>query len=60
MQIGTSSWSSVAAGPFTTLGILSTGALFAWGFNGVGNLGLSVTTNRSSPVQVGTSSWTQV
>ena len=72
VQVGTSSWSVVAAGPTvngpengTTIAITQDGRLFTWGKNGFvsGNLGLlasSNTGNRSSPVQVGTSSWTQV
>ena len=64
--MGTSSWTQVSAGQSHTAAIRSDGGLFTWGFNGVppfffsGQLGLGDTTNRSSPVQVGTSSWTQV
>jgi alpha-tubulin suppressor-like RCC1 family protein len=59
-QIGTSSWSALGTG---TMGdhvtaIRSDGALFAWGQNTFGQLGDGTTTNRSSPVQIGTSSWT--
>jgi alpha-tubulin suppressor-like RCC1 family protein len=38
-------------------------ALYAWGYNSYGKLGLNIPTtdNRSSPVQVGTlTDWTQV
>ena len=62
VQIGTSSWLSVATtavSPYA-LAIRSDGALFAWGYNASGQLGDGTTTNRSSPVQIGTSSWTQV
>jgi alpha-tubulin suppressor-like RCC1 family protein len=35
--------------------------LWAWGNNNNGNLGTSDTTNRSSPVQIGSlSNWTQI
>ena len=34
--------------------IKTDGTLWSWGFNGSGQLGLGDTTNRSSPVQVGT------
>ena len=42
--------------------IFSEGNLFAWGYNGVGNLGDSTLTNRSSPVQTiaGGNNWKQV
>ena len=72
IQIGNSSWVQVAAPVMTNAGpvnsnhqiavyaIRSDGALFVWGFNNTGQLGLGDMVNRSSPVQVGTSSWTQV
>jgi alpha-tubulin suppressor-like RCC1 family protein len=59
-NVGTSSWTAVSAGRQHSLAIRSGGSLFAWGFNGNGQLGLSDTTNRSSPVQIGTSSWTAI
>lgn len=63
VQIGTSSWISVSAkgnpSGFTAA-IRNDGALFTWGFNGTGQLGLNDTISRSSPTQVGTSSWTSV
>jgi alpha-tubulin suppressor-like RCC1 family protein len=44
------------------LGITSAGALFVWGDNKYNQLGQNdfITVPRSSPVQVGTSSWTKV
>jgi hypothetical protein len=43
------------------MAIKSDGTLWTWGGNTNGQLGLSVTTGRSSPVQVGTrSDWTQI
>lgn len=69
VQIGTSSWIAVAAGGDTStnpgslysLAIRSDGALFAWGNAANGKLGTNVSTgNFSSPVLVGTSSWTAV
>jgi alpha-tubulin suppressor-like RCC1 family protein len=64
--IGASSWTSVSAGSSHSMAIRIDGGLFAWGLNNNGQLGLTNinaagdTTNRSSPVQVGTSSWTVV
>ena len=59
-QVGTSSWSSVAAGLTHVTALRSDSALFAWGLNNNGELGLDDRIHRSSPVQVGTSSWTLV
>jgi alpha-tubulin suppressor-like RCC1 family protein len=65
VQIGTSSWTSVSAGNSYSAAIRSDGALFTFGRNGttvspLGMLGDGTTIWRSSPVQVGTSSWTLV
>jgi alpha-tubulin suppressor-like RCC1 family protein len=66
VKIGTSSWSVVSAGRDSngtgyTAGITITGALFTWGANATyGNLGDGTTINKSSPVQIGTSSWSKV
>ena len=43
------------------MAIKTTGTLWAWGNNGVANLGLGDTVNRSSPVQIGTdTNWSKV
>jgi len=60
VQIGTSSWSKVGAGADHSVAIRSDGALFAWGYNVYGAAGDNSTLNRSSPVQLGSSSWTVV
>jgi hypothetical protein len=62
VQIGSSSWSFVASsgGGDHVAAITDDGKLFTWGINFWGQLGDSTIVNRSSPVQVGTSSWTQV
>ena len=57
-----SSWTAVSAGgngPYL-LAIRSDNILFAWGANTYGQLGDGTTTDRSSPVQIGTSSWTAI
>ena len=58
-QIGTSDWSSIAAGGNHSLGI-SGGKLYAWGSNYYGQLGDGTTTNRHTPTQIGTSDWTAI
>ncbi len=63
VQIGTSSWSILPSSItiFNSHAIRIDGRLFGWGGNTVGGpVGDSTNINRSSPVQVGTSSWTQV
>jgi len=63
VQLGTSSWTSISSSlTGHTLGITNTGALYGWGYNQYNELGLNESNPlmRSSPVQVGTSSWTKV
>ena len=61
-QVGTESyWTQITAGGYHCLAIQSDGTLWAWGGNSWGQLGLSNQTDRSSPVQVGSSNaWIQV
>jgi len=67
VQVGTSSWTAISTKPLYTgtgnhwMAIRSDGALFSWGnSNTLGQLGDGTTISKSSPVQVGTSSWTSV
>ena len=55
------SWTQISAS-FTghNLAIKSNGTLWVWGNNFAAELGLGDQFNRSSPVQLGTSSWTSV
>jgi alpha-tubulin suppressor-like RCC1 family protein len=59
VQVGSlTTWSSVAAGSFSTFAITSGGALWAWGRGGVGQLGINNRIDYSSPKQVGSlTSW---
>jgi hypothetical protein len=57
------SWSAIAAGSTHSLAITTLGILYAWGANGIGQLGDNTTTFKSSPVLVSgpaTTSWTSV
>jgi hypothetical protein len=54
------SWTAVSAGGVHTAAIRNDGLLFAWGAGTNGQLGTGDTANRSSPVQIGSSSWTVV
>jgi alpha-tubulin suppressor-like RCC1 family protein len=54
VQIGAlTTWANVAAGGQFAVAIKTDGTLWAWGFNGAGQLGIGDATARSSPVQVG-------
>ena len=44
----------IAAGGEHTIAIKSDGTLWAWGYNGAGQLGDGTYINKSSPVQIGT------
>jgi alpha-tubulin suppressor-like RCC1 family protein len=50
----------ISAGYNHTLGLTSSNLLFAWGYNYYGQLGNSSTINRSSPVQIGSGSFTNI
>jgi len=47
-------WSLVTQGSYGGQGVKSDGTLWAWGYNGFGNLGQNDIVDRSSPTQVGT------
>ena len=47
-------WVAIAAGAAHTVALKSDGTLWAWGYNGYGQLGDGTTTNRSSPFQEST------
>jgi alpha-tubulin suppressor-like RCC1 family protein len=53
------SWTAVSCGSHT-VAIRSDGLLFTWGGNSHGQLGDGTRVNKSSPVQIGTSTWTAV
>jgi len=58
---GITNWSQVSAGGLHSLGIAG-GVVWAWGFNGSGQLGDGTTVRRNSPVTVvgGITNWSQV
>jgi alpha-tubulin suppressor-like RCC1 family protein len=63
VQIGTlNNWSQVfATEDWTTFAIKTDGTLWAWGSNNYGQIGDNTSTNRSSPVQIGTlTTWATV
>ena len=50
-------WVSTAAGKSHSLGIQSDGTLWAWGGNGVGQLGDGTTVEKHSPFQISRDKW---
>lgn len=62
VQIGSDDdWRLVVSGQDSSCGIRSANALFCWGGNGFGNLGLGDTDTRLTPTQVAPElSWTQI
>jgi len=64
VQIGTdTNWKYVQTDHYgyTTAALKTDGTLWMWGYNGYGQLGQNNTTNRTSPVQVGTgTNWARV
>ena len=54
-QVGSdTTWHELSSEGNNFMGSKTDGTLWAWGYNGAGNLGLNDLTQRSSPVQVGT------
>lgn len=51
-QIGSATWSKIAAGASHSMAIKTDGTLWSWGAGTGGILGLNSTVSRSSPVQV--------
>lgn len=62
VQVGAlTTWSSVAAGNFYALATKTDGTLWAWGYNGSGQLGTNSLVDRSSPIQIGSATdWTYI
>jgi alpha-tubulin suppressor-like RCC1 family protein len=55
------SWTAIATGSDHMLAIkYSDNTLWSWGVNNAGQLGSGTVLNRSSPVQVGSSNWSQI
>jgi alpha-tubulin suppressor-like RCC1 family protein len=59
---GFTNWSKVSSGANHAVGLRQDGTMWAWGYNGAGQLGTNSTTNTSSPVSVvgGFTDWCQI
>lgn len=53
LQIGTSTWKTIAAGRSISFGVKTDITLWGWGKNDIGQLGDGTTTNQLFPVQIG-------
>lgn len=62
IQIGTANdWLTVSAGNRFSLAIKTTGTLWSWGLNNVGQLGINNLVDQNLPVQVGTANnWLKI
>jgi len=49
-------WETTAAGTDHSIGLKSEGTLWAWGFNGSGQLGDGTTTEKNIPTKIGAAS----
>jgi alpha-tubulin suppressor-like RCC1 family protein len=58
--IGSSTWKSVSASFYHSLGIRGDDKLYAWGQNTYGQLGDGTETNRLTPTAIGSSTWKSV
>ena len=58
---GLTNWAKLEHGPnaYNTAAIKTDGTLWCWGSNGAGELGTNDIVRRSSPVQIGSSTWTR-
>ena len=54
VEVSSATWKTVSVGTIHTLAIKEDGTLWAWGRNNNGQLGDNSTTDRSTPVQIGT------
>ena len=62
VQVGAlTTWSNIACGDNHSVATKTDGTLWAWGYNGYGQLGNNTTLMRSSPVQVGAlTTWSNI
>ncbi|MCL2504170.1 MAG: RCC1 domain-containing protein, partial [Coriobacteriia bacterium] len=53
MKAARTGWQVVSAGTYYSLGIKADGTLWAWGYNGSGQLGNGSTVDAETPVRAG-------
>ena len=59
-QVGTASYTRLAAGSYHSLALQADGSLWVWGCNGLGQLGDGTNHSSATPTRVGTALYTQV
>ena len=59
VQLPGTTWdgTKIGNGEYSSLAVKTDGTLWAWGYNGLGNLGQNDVAQRSSPVQVPGTNW---
>ena len=61
VNVDSRTWASVACGAYHTIAVKKDGTLWGWGANSNGQLGDGTTTQRTSPVQIGSdTNWASV
>ncbi|HQY53489.1 MAG TPA: Ig-like domain-containing protein [Ignavibacteria bacterium] len=53
-------WKSVCPGASHTIALKNDGSLWAWGYNGFGQLGNGTFQNQLTPVRIGNETWTSI
>jgi len=53
-------WADVVCGGYHIIGIKNDGSIYAWGFNGYGQIGDGTTNNIDTPTLINSDSWTKI
>ncbi len=53
-------WADIICGGYHMIGIKTDGSIYAWGFNGYGQIGDGTTNNSDVPILIDSDSWTKI